>query len=116
MQLARSSRWCERISDSYFREQSNALSNIGFMTTGLIMFWILARETRISGSRFHGSAPTAILYAATAWFLGPGSAFNAWDTYNMGPMGRLVKYDYVYFYSLASKFIHNQKLERKFVH
>ena len=37
------------------------------------MFWILARETRISGSRFHGSAPTAILYAATAWFLGPGS-------------------------------------------
>jgi hypothetical protein len=43
------------------------------MTTGLIMFWILARETRISGSRFHGSAPTAILYAATAWFLGPGS-------------------------------------------
>ena len=26
------SRWC-RISDSYFREQSNALSNIGFMTT-----------------------------------------------------------------------------------
>ncbi len=67
------SRWCERISDSYFREQSNALSNIGFMTTGLIMFWILARETRISGSRFHGSAPTAILYAATAWFLGPGS-------------------------------------------
>ena len=67
------SRWCERISDSYFREQANALSNIGFMTTGLIMFWILARETRVSGSRFHGSAPTAILYAATAWFLGPGS-------------------------------------------
>jgi hypothetical protein len=27
------SRWCERISGGYFREPSNALSNIGFITT-----------------------------------------------------------------------------------
>ena len=26
------SRWCERVSGSIFREPSNALSNIGFMT------------------------------------------------------------------------------------
>ena len=36
------SRWCERISGGFFREPANALSNIGFMITGLFMFWILA--------------------------------------------------------------------------
>ena len=63
------SRWCERISDGYFREPSNALSNIGFITTGLIMFWILSRESR-SESRFHGASPTAIIFATAALFLG----------------------------------------------
>ena len=36
------SRWCERISGGYFREPANALSNLGFMFTGLLMFWIPA--------------------------------------------------------------------------
>ena len=40
------SRWCERISGGYFREPANALSNLGFITTGLIMFWILANEKK----------------------------------------------------------------------
>ena len=66
------SRWCERISGGYFREPSNALSNIGFITTGLIMFWILSRESR-GKSRFHGASPTAIIFATAALFLGPGS-------------------------------------------
>ena len=67
------SRWCERISDGYFREPANALSNLGFITTGLIMFWILANEKKRKDSRFHGPTPTALLYASAALFLGPGS-------------------------------------------
>ena len=67
------SRWCERISGGFFREPANALSNIGFMTTGLLMFWILANEKKIEGSRFHGPTPTALTYAGAAVFLGPGS-------------------------------------------
>ena len=38
------SRWCERVSPSIFREPVNAFSNVGFMITGLIMFWILSKE------------------------------------------------------------------------
>ena len=55
------SRWCERISDSYFRERANALSNLGFILTGLFMFWIISGETLKLHSRFH--ATNAILYA-----------------------------------------------------
>ena len=55
------SRWCERISDGHFREPANALSNIGFMLTGLFMFWILANEKKVEGSRFHGPTITALL-------------------------------------------------------
>ena len=36
------SRWCERVSSSIYREPINAFSNVGFMITGLIMFWILS--------------------------------------------------------------------------
>ncbi len=67
------SRWCERISGGFFREPFNALSNLGFITTGLIMFWIIAHEPKNQESRFVGPTPVAILYAATAVFLGPGS-------------------------------------------
>ena len=67
------SRWCERISGGYFREPANALSNLGFISTGLLMFWILASEKKIKGSRFHGPTITALTYAAAAVWLGPGS-------------------------------------------
>ena len=67
------SRWCERISGGYFREPANALSNLGFMITGLLMFWILANEKKIVGSRFHGPTITALTYATAAVWLGPGS-------------------------------------------
>ena len=40
------SRWCERVSSSIFREPINAFSNVGFMITGLIMFWILSKEDK----------------------------------------------------------------------
>ena len=66
------SRWCERISGGYFGEPSNALSNIGFITTGLIMFWILSREPK-GINKFHGPTPTALIFASAALFLGPGS-------------------------------------------
>jgi len=45
------SRWCERISDGYFREPANALSNIGFMLTGLFMFWLLANEKKVKKTK-----------------------------------------------------------------
>ena len=67
------SRWCERISGGYFREPANALSNLGFIFTGLLMFWILANEKKIEGSRFHGPTITALTYATAAVWLGPGS-------------------------------------------
>ena len=71
------SRWCERISGGFFREPFNALSNLGFITTGLIMFWIIAHEPKNQESRFVGPTPVAILYAATAVFLGPGHRARA---------------------------------------
>ena len=40
------SRWCERVSGSIFREPSNALSNIGFMMLGLLMFWVLGKDIK----------------------------------------------------------------------
>ena len=38
------SRWCERVSDSIFREPVNALSNLGFMFAGLCMFFVLTQD------------------------------------------------------------------------
>ena len=37
------------------------------------MFWILANEKKIEGSRFHGPTITALTYATAAVWLGPGS-------------------------------------------
>ena len=69
------SRWCERISGGIFREPVNALSNLGFMLAGLLMFRVLTQDPpekeRIN--RFHGITPLATLYAATVVYLGPGS-------------------------------------------
>ena len=75
------SRWCERISGGFFREPFNALSNLGFITTGLIMFWIIAHEPKNQESRFVGPTPVAILYAATCSISWPRITFNAWNTY-----------------------------------
>ena len=66
------SRWCERISGGYLGEPANALSNLGFTTTGLIMFWILLTKKNVK-IRFSWPTPTALLYASAALFLGPGS-------------------------------------------
>ena len=67
-------RWCERVSSSMFREPVNALSNLGFMFTGLLMFWVLSKDKRDDASnQFHGMTPVAMLYAGTAIYLGPGS-------------------------------------------
>ena len=41
--IGEASRWCERVSTSMFREPVNALSNLGFMITGLLMFWVLSK-------------------------------------------------------------------------
>ena len=68
------SRWCERVSGGIFREPSNALSNIGFMILGLLMFWVLAKDIKSNTSnQFTGLNSISILYAGAAVFLGPGS-------------------------------------------
>ncbi|MEE3165200.1 MAG: ceramidase domain-containing protein [Pseudomonadota bacterium] len=69
------SRWCERVSGGIFREPSNALSNIGFMIVGLLMFRVLIKdeEKQLNLNQFHGFTPISILYAAAVIYLGPGS-------------------------------------------
>ena len=79
------SRWCERVAPGLLREPVNTLANLGFVAVGLTIFGILARDERLGrrtvvspeGSRtvgrFVGNTPTALLYAAAATFLGPGS-------------------------------------------
>ena len=44
MEIGGVSRWCERVSDSIFREPVNTLTNLSFMVTGLIMFHVLNRD------------------------------------------------------------------------
>ena len=72
--IGEASRWCERVSTSMFREPVNALSNLGFMITGLLMFWVLSKDVRSADSnQFHGLTPISMLYAGAAIYLGPGS-------------------------------------------
>ena len=72
MEIGGVSRWCERVSDSIFREPVNTLTNLAFMVTGLIMFHVLNRDKE-NVNTFHTLTPIAILYASAAIFLGPGS-------------------------------------------
>ena len=69
------SRWCERISGSIFREPVNALSNLGYMVTGLFMFYVLSRESRKPRlfNQFYGLNSKAVVYASVTVFLGVGS-------------------------------------------
>ena len=69
------SRWCERVSPSIFREPVNAFSNVGFMITGLIMFWILSKDNtnKTQLNDFTGLTNISVLYASVVIFLGPGS-------------------------------------------
>ena len=38
------SRWCERVSGGFFREPANTLGNLGFVITGLYMFYKLSND------------------------------------------------------------------------
>lgn len=83
------SRWCERVSGGVLREPVNTAGNLAFVLAGLVMLGVLARDTgrgRAAVNPFIGNQPIALLYAATAIFLGPGSMlmhashtfFGAW--------------------------------------
>lgn len=72
MVIGEASRWCEKVSDSIFREPVNTLTNLAFMVTGLMMFHILHKDKN-NINTFHTFTPIAILYASAAIFLGPGS-------------------------------------------
>ncbi|HSJ71959.1 MAG TPA: ceramidase domain-containing protein [Acidimicrobiia bacterium] len=83
------SRWCERVQGGIMREPVNTLGNLGFVVSGLAMFFVLARDTMrgiTRRNRFIGNQPVALLYASATVFLGPGSMvmhgshtfFGAW--------------------------------------
>jgi hypothetical protein len=83
------SRWCERVSAGLFREPVNTLGNLGFVVSGLAMFFVLGRDVSTGTeriNRFVGQKPISLLYASAVLFLGPGSMlmhgshtrFGAW--------------------------------------
>ena len=80
------SRWCERVSGGFFREPANTLGNLGFVITGLYMFYKLSNDVTQNKSPMFGSFKIGLLYASASTFLGPGSMamhgthtkFGAW--------------------------------------
>ena len=80
------SRWCERVSGGFFREPANTLGNIGFIFTGLYMFYKLSEDATNNKLPMFGSFKIALVYASASTFLGPGSMamhgthtkFGAW--------------------------------------
>ena len=108
------SRWCERISGGYFREPVNALSNLGFIITGLFMFWILSKEPRAELIKFKGPNLIALLYASAAVFLGPGSLLMHGTHTAWGQWADWLSMIILYFYSLVDKYFYLQRLERVF--
>ena len=71
--VGKASRWCETVSGGLFREPLNTWSNLGFMISGLFIFWIISKEDVKSNNLFRGLTPISILYASVVIFLGPGS-------------------------------------------
>lgn len=93
------SRWCERVSTGLFREPVNALSNLGFMVAGILMFRVLARDRpeQQGLNQLHGLTPVAVLYAGATTYLGAGSLlmhgthtfWGAWAD-NVGMVGYIL--------------------------
>ena len=71
--IGEASRWCERVSDGWFREPVNTLSNFGFVVIGLIIFWIISKEHTCKDNLFFGVTGITLIYATAAVYLGPGS-------------------------------------------
>ena len=71
--IGEASRWCERVSDGWFREPVNTLSNFGFVIIGLIIFWIISKENTSKDNLFFGITGITLIYATAAVYLGPGS-------------------------------------------
>ena len=71
--IGEASRWCERVSDGWFREPVNTLSNFGFVIIGLIIFWIISNENTSNDNLFFGVTGITLIYATAAVYLGPGS-------------------------------------------
>ena len=71
--IGKASRWCETVSGGLFREPLNTWSNIGFMISGLFIFWMISNENVKTNNLFFGITPVSVLYASVVIFLGPGS-------------------------------------------
>ena len=82
--IGEASRWCERVSGGLFREPLNTLSNLGFMLSGLYMFWIICNDKQDSTNPFIGIKPISMLYASVVIFLGPGSMLMHGTNTNWG--------------------------------
>ena len=62
------SRWCERVSGGFFREPVNTLGNLGFVVTGLYMFYKLSKDaTTPKGIIMFSSSSLALLYASVSY-------------------------------------------------
>ena len=114
------SRWCERVSDGFFREPANTLGNLGFVITGLYMFYKLSDDATNNKTPMFGSFKIALIYASASTFLGPGSMamhgthtkFGAWlDNVSMISyilvlwiynLKRLTKFSYKVYFSTYS--------------
>ncbi len=72
-------RWCERVHPGLIREPANTLSNLGFILSGLAIFWTLSRDKsglrdeNGGAGRMIGLNPLSITFGAAVVWLGPGS-------------------------------------------
>ncbi len=66
-------RWCERVHPGVIREPANTLSNLGFILSGLAMFWVLSRDKDLASGHMIGLNPVSVTFAAAVVWLGPGS-------------------------------------------
>lgn len=71
------SRWCERVHPGLIREPANTLSNLGFISSGLAIFWVLSRDSaaaqKTAVSPLIGLNPLSVLFGTAVVWLGPGS-------------------------------------------
>ena len=72
----------------YSREPANALSNLGFMVSGLLMFKVLSDEKTRDNQRFYGVNKTSGIFAAAVIYLGPGSMLMH-GTHRLGASGQI---------------------------
>ena len=96
----------------YFREPANALSNLGFITTGLIMFGFWHEKTKKIGLWAYSYCITVRLGSIISW---TGFFAYAWNTYCMGQADWLSMIMYISIPWLVNVFVIKNYKESSFV-